>query len=172
MSAFIKKLNPFKIVIIWITGSFLFTIIGMIMLGLSTPGGEQAPLTFLGEMIPITVYGVLALSILTIPFYLKWVREKWFINLSFIALCSLFIYKDWKENKKKPDYSSSIIKETVNNKEYEKKIEYYSNDFKKIRSISFTLNNKKDSIWITYAEDGSIIKQERYKNDTLIETIK
>jgi antitoxin component YwqK of YwqJK toxin-antitoxin module len=55
---------------------------------------------------------------------------------------------------------------------YSQKIQYYGTDLKKIRSISFTLNNKKDSVWTTYAEDGSIIKQEKYKADTLIEIIK
>jgi hypothetical protein len=174
MSTSIKiKLNPFTIIVIWIVGCFLFTIITMILLGISTPGGEQKPLTFLGTMIPVTVYGVLALSILTIPFYPKWVKEKWFINLSFIILCSLFIYKDWKENQKShSQYDEITTAVKGSDGVYSQKIQYYGTDLKKIRSISFTLNNKKDSVWTTYAEDGSIIKQEKYKADTLIEIIK
>jgi hypothetical protein len=167
-----KRLNPFTIIVFWMVGCVLFTIVGMILSGISTSGGEQIPFTFFSNMIPVTIYGVLALSIITIPFYIKWVKEKWFINLFFIVFCCLFIYKDRMETKKIPDYSFSVITQTVNNREYEKKIEYYGHDFARIRSISFTLNNKKDSIWTTYAENGSIIKQEKYKADLLVELIK
>jgi hypothetical protein len=173
MSTIIKKLNPLKIIVIWIAGSFLFTVIAMILLGVSTPGGEQKPLTFLGSMIPITVYGILALSIFTVPFYPQWIKKRWYINFAFIVLCGAFIYKDWKENQRLySQYDEITTPIRVNNATYLMKTQYYGSDLKKIRSISFTLNEKKDSIWTTYAEDGNIIKQEKYKNDTLIETIK
>jgi hypothetical protein len=168
-----KKLNPFTIIVIWIVGNLLFTLLTMALLGFLTPGGEQKPLAFLGTMIPVTVYGVLALSILTIPFYSKWVKRKWFINLSFIVLSGLFIFRNWKENQEmhlQYDEITTVVKGSKG--VYLQKTQYYGVNLKKIRSISFILNNRKDSIWTTYAEDGSVIKQEKYKADTLIEIIK
>ncbi len=167
-----RKLNPLNIIVFWIMGCVLLTIVAMILLGISTSGGEQMPFVFLSKMIPITIYGVLVLSILSIPIYFRWVQKRWFINLFFIVLCSLYVYKERKAKSKVPNYSFSIIKQTVNNKEYEKRIEYYGNDFGRIRSISFTQNNKKDSIWTVYSETGSIIEQVKYNSDTLIEKIK
>jgi hypothetical protein len=168
-----KKLNPFTIIVIWIVGNLLFTLVVMVILGLLTPGGEQRPLSFLGATIPVTVYGVLILSILTIPFYPKWVKEKWFVNIGFIILCGLFIFMNIKENQDTHlqfDEKTTVVKGSKG--VYLQKTQYYGVNLKKIRSISFIFNNKKDSVWTTYAEDGTITKQEKYRADTLIEVIK
>ncbi len=140
------------------------------LLSVSTPDGEQKPFIFLSRMVDILVYGVMILSIITVPLYPKWVKEKWIINLSFFCLSSFLIYLGTR-NQVRTQYSESIIKLDVNSKEYIKKIEYYG-EYNKVRSISFTCKNKKDSIWTTFDEDGSLIKQEKYKDDTLVEKIK
>ena len=53
------------------------------------------------------------------------------------------------------------------------KIEYYKNidTSRVIRSESFWKNGKKDSSWILYDKNGKIVKQEKYSDDQLIETI-
>ncbi len=169
MYEILKKLNPFRIILIWIIGSISFIVAAMIMLGVSTPGGEQAPFTILGKMIPIIVYGVLFLSIITIPFYLSWFRRKWYINFVLIILCIAFIYKDQRENlKQKMKYDEITIPVAVNNKVYFKKTQYYGSDYKKIRSISYTINHQKDSEWVTFSENGAIIERIKYKNDSLV----
>jgi len=45
-------------------------------------------------------------------------------------------------------------------------ISYYSNT--KVKVVEFYTDNLKDSIWVYYDEDGSELKEERYKEDKLI----
>ena len=144
----------------------------MILLGVSTPGGEQLPLTFLAEVIPIIVYVVLALSLLTIPFFIQWVKRRWFVNIAFMILSCLFIYTNWAENQESHlqyDMITTPIK--IGGKVYFKKVEYYGSDLRQIRSISFILNGKKDGIWVTYDTLGHIIEQKEYRNDSLIQIL-
>jgi hypothetical protein len=167
----LMQLNPFKIICLWIIVCVIFSIIAMLTLAGSTSGGEQAPLSLLGYMIPITIYGVLTLSIFTIPFFKSWVKQFWYVNVVGIIIGAAFALEDWKQNKNQPKYSYSLTHLSINEKDYYQKIEYYDG-FNKIRSISFCSQNKKDSLWIVYDENGKIIQQDVYKNDTLIKKIK
>ena len=164
-----NKFDPFLVICIWLGGGILIIIVAILM-GINFPETSEKPLIFLSVMIPITVYGTLILSILTIPFYSKSGKGKWYLNLIFIIPCCLFVYKDWQE-KQDRYYSASETKEIVNNKEYEKTIEYYGRDFQQIKRVSFTHNDMKDSIWTFYDVRGKIIKSVRYRNDTLIKRI-
>lgn len=165
-----KKLNPLIIIIGWVVCSLVFTIIVMIELGINTPGGEQKPLIFFTKFLNVVIYGVLFLALLTIPFYIEWSKKYWAIHTFIIIACSLIIFFGI-ENKVKTKYMESDIDIIVNGKKYVKMIEYYD-DNSKIRSITFTYNNKKDSIWTVYSKNGDVISRLRYKEDTLIEKLK
>ena len=68
----------------------------------------------------------------------------------------------------KSPYSSSEMNIIVDGKEIKSKKEYYD-EFKTLRSVSIWKNGKKDSVWKTFSEDGKIIKQQTFHNDTLVE---
>jgi hypothetical protein len=163
----IKKTNPMGLILIWLAVALTTTIICMIILGISTSGGEQKPSTFLGRAIPIIVYGTLFIAIVSIPFYLEWLKKHWYINLFFIAGCTIFIIKDHIEENKNSYYENTKIV-TINDKNYEQIMQYYDGKFTKIRSISFYLNGRKDSTWTVFGKDGAVIIQEEYKDGQLI----
>jgi len=143
------------------------------ILSINTSGGEQVQMAVIAEMIPVIIYVTLALAIITIPFFKTWIKKRWWVNATVIIFCSAITGADiYERNLIRYDSDSETI--TMNGKEYVKTTEYYDHEIvhEKIRSISFTLNDKKDSIWTTYAEDGKIIQQEIYKNGTLIKKIK
>lgn len=171
-----KNLNPLKILIYWLIFCIIITVGGMILLGVATTGGEQKPLLFLVFMLKVTVYSIFIISILSIPFYLQWVRKYWYVNLCFLALSSWIIFLSWmgdRENQFLENQKGSITtNEIVNGKTYKKTVVYYEGKFEHIKSVSFRLQNKKDSIWTTYSDDGRILTQEQYMNDSLIKIIK
>ncbi|MEO7210196.1 MAG: hypothetical protein ABIY35_04555 [Chitinophagaceae bacterium] len=163
----LKKVNPLSLILGWLVLAIVFSVIYMIFLGVSTPGGEQRPFTFLGKAIPIIIYGILIIAITSIPIYIEWIKKFWYINLFFIAACVIFIIKDRIEENKDPYFTSTKII-MLNGKDYEQTIQYYNSKSTIIRSISFHLNGKKDSTWTVFAEDGKIISQEKYKNGKYI----
>lgn len=50
--------------------------------------------------------------------------------------------------------------------------EYYSFEPKRIRSTKFWKNSLRDSVWSYYDENGNCFLQERYMNDSLVESIR
>lgn len=162
----VRKMNPLYLILAWLVLAAVFTIICMIFLGISVPGGGQRPFTFLGKAIPIIVYGVLVIAIVSTPFYFEWIKKYWYVNLFFITACIMFAYKDWRETNKN-SYYTDIKTITINGRDYEQTTQYYDSKSTKIRSMSYYLNGKKDSTWTVYAEDGSIINQKKYKNGEL-----
>jgi hypothetical protein len=141
----------------------------MIILAETTPGGEQAPLNFLGKFIYVIVYGLLILSILTIILFRKWSKKYWIVQAAAIALCCYLIVAGGR-NGLGAGYSLKRVDTIIGSKEYIKQYEYYGN--RSLRGISFFYDNKKDSIWTKYSESGKIISSLRYKEDTLIEALK
>lgn len=82
--------------------------------------------------------------------------------MTFIPVAKLLI-DDYNKN----PYSFSEINSAVNGNKIKTKIEYYD-EFATIRSISIWKNNRKDSIWKVFSRDGRVIKQQTYRNDTLL----
>lgn len=164
-----KKINPLTILILWVVGCLVFALIVMIILGETTPGGEQAPLTFLGKFVYVIIYGLLILSILTIVLFRKWSRKYWLVQAVSISLCCYIIIAG-EINSGSSVYSLTRVDTVIGNREYIKQYEYYDNG--SLRSISFFYNNKKDSIWIIYSKSGKIISSSRYKEGSLKEVIK
>ena len=123
------------------------------------------------ESFNVTAYGIFILSILTGALYFRWLKKFWFISLMFFLLSGFYIAQDIRRKTETP-YSFNEKTESIKGVEIKIKREYYSLNPEKIRSINYLKNEKKDSIWTTYSEEGNIIKQEKYKDDTLINRIK
>ena len=161
------RLNPMTIVVIWAMLMIMLTPILMFVSNIGASGGEQKPLTTLATMIAVTIYGSALFSIVTPFIYRQWFRQNlWF---SFIILLTLtpvakLIYDDISRS----PYISSEQLTRVGNDEISVKTEFYD-DFKTIRSISYWKNEKRDSVWKVFSKDGQIIKQQTFRNDTLID---
>ena len=167
------KLNPFLLIILWLGLSLIITMAEILILASSTPGGGQRPLSFLGQMIPIAMYGLFFVAVLTVPLYIAWIKKYWFVNLIFIVISCLFIYLDQTERSKRISKYPEIFEEVnAGGKIFEKRTEYYDKIFSRIRSISFSSDNKPDSIWPTFGENGEIIKPEKYNEGKLFEVMK
>ncbi|TKK64068.1 hypothetical protein FC093_23380 [Ilyomonas limi] len=155
------------IVIIWTMLIIVLTPILMFVSNFGKSGGYQSPLTTLGAMIIIALYGAAILSLATPFIYRQWFRQNlWFgfIILLTLAPVARLIYDDLTRS----PYASAETFTRIGNDEITTKTEFYD-DSKKIRSVSFWKNDKRDSVWKVFSKDGQIIKQQSFHNDTLID---
>lgn len=163
----LKKLNPLKLMLYWLLLLIVISIIVIPILFATTVGGEQRPLTFLVYMILFFVYGILILSIITPVFYFDWFKKYWYINLLFFVLSGYYVIKNQKRNAK-IEYSFKEKTDHIGDDEIRTVKEYYNLNPEEIRSESYWKNGRKDSTWIVFAKDGSIISKEKYKDGKLI----
>lgn len=164
-----KKIKPLTILISWVIGCSLLALIVMIILGVTTPGGEQAPLNFLSKFIYVILYGLLILSILTIVLFRRRSKKYWIVPVASIFFCCYLLIAG-NRNSTRVKYLTTTVDTIIGSRAYTKRYEYYDN--KSLRSISFFYNNKKDSIWTIYSESGNIISCLRYREDSVIEVLK
>lgn len=162
-----KKLNPLKLMIYWLLLLIVVSIVVIPLLFSSTISGEQSPLTFLVYMILFAVYGTLILSTITPIFYFDWFKKYWYINLIVFILSSFYVIKDQKRNAK-VEYSFKERTDYIGNDQIRTVKEFYNLDPEKIRSESYWKNGRKDSTWIIYKKDGSIMSKENFKEGILI----
>lgn len=163
-----KRITPPAIIGLWLGGCLLYTVIGFFYLADTTPGGEQAPITLVAHMLYIAIYGMLVLTIATIPLFWPWARQRWYVMAQFAVVGFAFMAIDIYHRLQ--DTGFSEIKEDVRsgNHVYEKTTQYYGPDFTHVRSISFQRDGKKDSTWTIWAQDGTVITSERYKDGALV----
>ena len=161
------RLNPILILGIWILATFILTPIVMFVSGIDHSGGEQTPITTLAVMIKVMFYGTAAISVLTPFIFRKWFKNHlWF---SFVIIGTLIIVARLLIDNLADPYTFSESTEIINGNTIVTRTKYYDgNKFEKVRSVSYWKNNKKDSIWTTYSENGEMIDQETYQNGTLI----
>jgi FtsH-binding integral membrane protein len=107
-----KRINPLIIMLSWVVGCLAFSLIAMPILGKTTPGGEQAPLEFLGRFIYVIVYGLLILSIATIFLFRKWSKKYWIVQAIPISLCCYLIIST-KRNNTDAVYSFTRVDTTI-----------------------------------------------------------
>lgn len=163
-----SKLNPITILGIWTVLMIVLTPILMFTSNIGASGGEQKPLTTLATMIVVAIYGAAIITVLTPFVFRQWFKKNWWFNFVIILTIIPAAFDTWDKYSQSP-YSVYETTQEINGDTIVTKTEYYDgNDFKKIRSISFIKNNKKDSTWVTYSDKGKIIKQETYRNDTLV----
>ena len=152
----------------WTVSMIILTPILMFISNVGASGGEQKPLITLATMIVVTLYGLTTLSISSAIIFRHWFKRNWWY-VFVIAITIIPTAMDIWDNYSTNPYSFSETTQEINGDTVLTKTEFYNeSDFKKIRSISFWGNNKKDSIWVTYSDKGDIIKRETYLNDTLV----
>jgi hypothetical protein len=166
MQGLTTRLNPPKILGVWIVFMVVLTPVFMFISNIGASGGEQKPLTTLATMIVVTIYGAAMLSVLTSLLYSQWFKKHWWFSIV-IILTIIPVAKDLWDKCLKDPYSSSEINTKVNGDEITTKTEYYD-DIKTIRSISVWKNNKRDSVWKVFSKEGEIINQKAFRNDTLL----
>ncbi len=130
-------------------------------------GGEQKLHTTLATMTILTLIGATIISIGTPFIFRAWSKlNKWFIVLTvlFSALTIILIYQYYFES----PYSYVEKNREIDGNKLEIKTEYYDDENKVIRSVSFWKNGKRDSSWTVLSKEGKIISEKRYKDDQLI----
>lgn len=163
-----SKLNPITILGVWTALMVVLTPILMYTSNIGASGGEQKPLTTLATMIVVALYGSAIFSVLTPFLFRQWFKKNWWFSFVIILTIIPVAYDMWDKYSQSP-YSFSETTQEINGDTIVTKTEYYDgSDFKKIRSISYMKNNKKDSTWVTYSDKGKVLKQETYRNDTLV----
>ena len=161
------KLNPLKLLIGWTILMIVLTPILMFISNIGASGGEQKPLTTLATMPILTLIGATIICIVTPFIFRKWSKSnKWFIVLTilFSMLTTIFIYLYYFET----PYSYVEKNREIEGNKIEIKTEYYNDENKVIRSVSFWKNGKRDSTWAVLSKEGKIISEKVYKNDKLI----
>jgi Na+/melibiose symporter-like transporter len=162
------KLNPLKLLIGWTLLMILLTPIFVYTSSIGSIGGEQKPLTTLVAMPLLAVIGAAVICIVT-PFIFKsWFKSnKWFIALALFILIPTIIFS-WQYYFETP-YSYVQKFEEIDGNKFEIKTEYYDGENKVVRSNSFWKNGKRDSSWTVLSKDGTVISEEVYRNDSLVE---
>lgn len=161
------KLNPFKLLIGWTLLMVVLTPILMYTSNIGASGGEQKPLTTLATMPILTLIGASIISIVTPFLFRTWSKSNiWFIILMvlFSILTTVFIYQYYFET----PYSYVEKNREIDGNKLEIKTEYYDDENKVIRSVSFWKNGKRDSTWTVLSKEGKIISEKVYKDDQLI----
>lgn len=118
-------------------------------------------------MISVTLIGVALISLAT-PFVFKtWIKmNKWFFALIALLLIPTTIVV-WEYFFETP-YSYIEENTEINGNQIVIKTEYYHNENKLVRSHSYWKNDKRDSLWTVLSQDGKIISEKLYRNDSLI----
>jgi len=116
--------------------------------------------------------GIVVINTGTLFFYPAQSRIIRLYSLMYIVLSLILLYPFFKVM---TGSHYDVIEKTryIGSDKIDIKIEYYKNidTSRVIRSESFWKNGKKDSSWILYDKNGKIVKQEKYSDDQLIETI-
>ena len=166
-----KRFNPLKIMINWLLFLCVVGVIVTPILFATTVGGEQKPLTFLAYLMLTAIYSTFFLSIVTAIIYFDWFKKYWFINLIFFLVSGYYVIRDLKLQQN-TEYSFKENTYNIGSSEIRVVREYYSIEPEKLRSEKYWKNNKRDSIWVVYAENGSILKKELYSDDKLLKVIR
>ncbi|MES2278260.1 MAG: hypothetical protein V4592_19675 [Bacteroidota bacterium] len=73
--------NPMGLYLLWIIVLILFFFIGIPILSVGHSGGEQRPLTLLGYVSDITIFGFILISLVSPILYWKWYKKHSFVLL-------------------------------------------------------------------------------------------
>ena len=84
--------NPLKLVFAWFLASIGVTLFIALIAGLSTPGGEQWPLTIVAKAMIVIPAGGLILSLASPFFYKAWSKKYWYLVVLLAVLFSIPVY--------------------------------------------------------------------------------
>ena len=157
-----KRKHPGRLFGLWTITMLVLTVISTVLSGIGASGGEQRPFRTFVFMLLLTASGAAIISA-SIPFmYRQWFRENLLAGILLIVLTVIpvlgFI---WVANFETSYYSVESTR-YVGGDTIEIKKEFYDDEERRLRSISYWINGQKDSIWTTYDREGKIIKQKVY----------
>ena len=168
----IKKYNAIQITIYWTATMLSIGVIGGMIANHNASGGEQKLFTYVAYSLMIALIGVVLINIGMLFLSKAQSMNTRLFSLSFIVL-ALFVLYPLIRGVMGDKYD--VVEKTryIGPEKIDIKIEYYStpDTSRIIRSRSFWKNGKRDSVWIIYDRSGNIVKQQKYKEDILIETI-
>ena len=145
----------------------VLTPIIVLISNIGSSGGEQKLFTTFVTMLIITITGATVISLGIIFIFKTWLKSnKWFLTLTIIfsIILTLFLWLYFFAT----PYSYVEKFREIDGDEFEIKTEYYDNENKIIRSVSFWKNGKRDSTWKVLSEDGKIISEKIYRDGRLI----
>lgn len=160
-----NKVNPLILSFYWCAIVLTIGALVGIISNQNASGGEQMLLTSLSYSIIISLIGVLFINIMSIFFYRNTFRSTIIYSkiLAIITLIILIVLFNafFGEHF---NFSETVI--IQGSDRILIKTEYYDeiDEKARVRSLSYWKNGRKDSIWTTYAKDGSIISIVVYKN--------
>jgi hypothetical protein len=165
------KIQPILFSLYWFLGAIASSIVFGLIADSGASGGEQKLFTYVAYSI---AFGLLGIGVINVAFLVlnksKDFRKKW-ISICLAAFSVVCLYP----------LSKGIIFSSYDEAEdtlyqgadrIDIKFEYYPSidTVRLLRSQSIWRNGMRDSIWITYARDGAILKKQHFKNGKLIRT--
>jgi hypothetical protein len=78
--------------ILWAIIAGVAIVVVPLILGLTSSGGEQKPLTWIALAIEPIVWGFFFLSVLTTLIFQDWVKRYWYINLLVFGLTAWILF--------------------------------------------------------------------------------
>ncbi len=153
--------NPGKLFGVWLLTMLVLTSIFAILSEIGASGGEQRFFSTLSFMLLLTVVGIAVIAVL-IPFiYKQWFKsniQALILLIVIIVIPALgFVWMRYFED----PYSYIESTRYVGGDIIEIKKEFYD-DANQLRSVSYIINGRKDSIWTTYDRQGKVIEQKKY----------
>ena len=157
-----RKLSAVSVTVYWSIIVLVSGFIIGILANSNASGGEQTRFT----SIVVTLVGTVLINIFFL-FFSKSNNLTRYLSFFLIVVSLVILYP----------FSSAfvfnkydIVEETTFSglDRIDKKIEYYKGS-DVIRSESYWKNEKEDSIWIVYDNNGKVIKKENYRNGKLLE---
>jgi hypothetical protein len=73
--------NPMGVYLLWFVGLIIFCFIGIPVLSIGHPGGEQRPFILLGYTMDVAVAGFIIISLMAPILYWSWFKKYMFIPL-------------------------------------------------------------------------------------------
>ena len=168
-----KKYSPTQITIYWTIVVIVIGLISGLIANATASGGEQKLFTYIAFSVAIALIGVVIINASTLVFLPSQGSKNRLFSVCIIVISLVLLYPLFKGV---VGSQYDIIEGTryIGPDEIEIKKEYYPgiDESRIMRSESYWKNGKKDSVWTTYERNGNVIKQKRYQDNQLIETIK
>jgi hypothetical protein len=92
MSANKKYFTAPNLYILWAIVTGISIVVVPLILGLTSSGGEQKPLTWIAYAIEPILWGFMLLSVLTTLMFKEWVKKYWYINLLVFGLTAWILF--------------------------------------------------------------------------------
>ncbi|RXK80485.1 toxin-antitoxin system YwqK family antitoxin [Filimonas effusa] len=160
------KYNPVTYSFRWFIGMLAIGLFGGLIANIDSSAGEQKLFTYFAYSIVAALVGVALINVGAI-IYLQRKGVKSSLASWGILIASLFLLFPLFTGMLFHRGYDEVVENMIEGGDTLRiRLEYYSRSDTALllRSRSFWKNGKKDSIWITYEKDGSILKRQHFKN--------